>query len=563
MKKTVTKSNVTVNGSNGNDQFTVKGSGNTINAKGGAKDTIQIAAGDRHTINGGNGVDVITVKKGNYHTIKGENGNDKITLSNIGWNGSSWNTWGDKDLTYGGAGNDTIDVKAGRHEVHGDAGNDTITIYKNAQENNVVYGEAGNDNITVKGSNYHTIYAGSSSKKGADTITIAGGTKTTVYGEEGVDKITVSGGREHVLYGGAGKDQILIGKKIGGTQVNNVVVYGEEDADAITVNVGDSHEINTGAGKDIVTINSGSGHIIRNKIDQWNDGFGGNDVIKINKKAGNGISVVGINSSSETVKVYGGNNHTISLGDGEKQNILIAGGKNHNITTGNDKDIITVQNKAHVSRILTNGGKDEITIKSGAYVNNNNNGYWNMSIETGEDDDKITIEKDAGNNICFKTENGNDKIYIKGGNNHTAYTGDGIDTIVVTGGSGHEIHLESGQNNVTLSAKNITLNMNANADDSITLNWGTNRGLYTIYATKNNSIATVDTLTITNAKMDDFTFSCNDSYWHRNLLLTNTDGSKILIDYWADGDNKTSFDGIKFADGTLSFDDINKKAGWA
>ena len=565
MKRTFKGTGKTYKGTNGNDQLTVKGSNNTVNARSGKKDTIKIAAGDRHTINGGNGVDVITVNKGNYHTINGDSGNDKIILNNTGWEGSYW----DKDLTYGGTGNDTILVKKGRHEVHGNAGNDSITIYSGALESNVVYGDAGNDSITVKGSNYHTIYAGSSTKKGYDTITIMGGTKTTVYGEDGVDKITVTGGREHILDGGDGKDIINIGSTKVKTKPASVTVYGGEGNDKITVNKGDSHEIYTGVGNDTVTVNYGSGHIIGNKDNKWNDGYGGKDVITINKKAGNNITVYGIDSSNETVNVYGGNEHEITLGNGNNK-VLIAGGKNHGVSTGDDRDIITVKNKAHVSNIRTNGGDDDITIGGGAYVNNNSNGYYNRSIQTGSGNDKVTFNKDAGNGTMVKTEDGDDKVYVKGGKNLSINAGEGKDLIEVTGGSSLTIDLESGQNTVTVSAaKDVTLSMNSNSDDRITLNWGTNRGLYTINATNNSSIATVDTLAINNAKVDSFTFQIeHNGYYSKNLLLTSTDGSKILIHYWADENNPTSadsqtcFTGIKFADGWQSFATINKKAGW-
>jgi Ca2+-binding RTX toxin-like protein len=518
--------------------------------------------GERNVADARKGNDIITVKKGIYHTVKGGAGNDTITLKNVGWNGNNWNNWGDKDLAYGDAGNDKIYIKAGRHEVYGGTGNDAITIYASAQEKNVAYGEAGNDKITVKGGNYHTIYAGSSTKKGWDTIEINAGTETTVYGEEGVDKITVKGGRDHIIYGGEGKDVITVGSTKVKSKPSSVTVYGEEGVDKITVNKGDSHKVYTGNGKDEVIINGGSGHTIANKNEEWTEGFGGNDKIIVNKKAGNNMTIRGIDSSSERVEIYGGNDHSIRLGNGENQRIIIGGGKNHTITTGDDTDYITVQGKkTHAARIQTNGGDDTILVKTGAYVNNNNNGYWNMSLETGSGDDKVTIAADAGNGIGMKTEDGDDKIYIRGGKNHFAYTGKGDDIIEITGGSGHTIHLEEGSNKVTASAKNVTVNLRSNSQDNITLNWGTDRGLYTINANSNSSIALEDKLII-KANKESFTFSYSGSYWGADLLMTSTtdSSSKILINKWYYGGNPTAFDSIQFANGKMSFADINKKA---
>ena len=268
------------------------------------------------------------------------------------------------------------------------------------------------------------------------------------------------------------------------------------------------------------------------------------------------MKIYGLDSSNETVNIYGGNQHYIALGAGENK-VLIANGKNHEVHTGNDKDRITLQNNAHVGYLVTSGGDDVITIESGAYVNNNNNDWW--SLRTNDGADTVTIKAGAGNNSYVRTDEGNDKIYIRGGNNHKVWTGDGTDTIEVTGGSGHEIQLESGKNNVTVSAKDVTLHMSHDADDSITLNWGKSKGLYTINGTENNSIAATDTLTINNAKFAYFTFEATTD-WYKDLLLTSSDGSKILIEGWAKGTEKTSFSGIKFADGFKSFDTINKQA---
>ena len=144
----------------------------------------------------------------------------------------------------------------------------------------------------------------------------------------------------------------------------------------------------------------------------------------------------------------------------------------------------------------------------------------------------------------------------------------------MTGGSSHVINLKGGSNTIkTTTAKTVTINLNSSAEDNITMEWGNNRGLYTINAGKNSSIAMEDTLTITQAKRDSFNFSYEktgngSTSIGVNLLLTSTtdSSSKILITNWMHGkafssfDQSTSFDCIKFADGKMSYADINAKA---
>ena len=557
MTKTWSGKGKTYKGTNGNDQLTVKGSENTVNALGGKKDTIIIAKGHNHKINGGNGVDVITVKTGNYHKINGDNGNDNITLKNKGWDGSGWGGyWSSKDETYGGAGNDTIKVYKGRHRISGGIGNDTITLYGNTEDRNEIYGDAGNDKITVKGGNYHQIWAGSSTKKKKDVISIEKGNEITVWGQEGIDEIKVTGGNKHTLYGDEGNDIFSIKK------ASEVKMYGGIGKDKFTIYGGSNHTIETGDGKDTVTISGGSAHTIKNT------GNGGNDVITINKKAGDNIKVTGHDSANETVNVYVGKGHEISLGNGENT-VLIAGGINHNVYTGSNNDKITVTgSKTHVNNIGTGAGNDTVTVKNGAFVNNNNNDhYWSrVSITTGDGDDKVYIESNAGDYSFIDTKADDDMIYIRGGKSHTVYTGTGNDVIEVTGGSEHNIILEQGENQVTLNAKALTVHTNNDAADNITINWGSNKGISTIYAGGNNSVAVKDYLTIKNAKASDFDFTYQSSGWYSDLVMSNANGS-IVIDNWAytysmSDIKQNGFDGIYFGTTKLSFDAINNLAGF-
>ena len=356
MKKTIKKSNITVDGSNGNDQFTIKGSSNTVNAKGGKKDTITIAAGDYHTINGGNGVDIITVKKGNYQHINGDKGNDKIILYNKGWSGEFFHGWGglwgsdsDRDVTKGGAGNDTIEARKGRHKIYGGTGNDKITIFGTAEDSCEILGEKGNDTIIVKGTKNrhsidsgtgndkitvyggdgHTISAGSSTKGKKDTILVKNSKNSTINGQEGIDKITVTGGAENTLNGDAGNDILL-------------------------VSGGSKNSVNGGDGKDEIRIKSGSEHQI--------DG----------------------GAASDKIYISGGNNHVVYTGAGN-DTIEITGGSGHRINLGNDQNTVALKVKGGVIVNTNSEAIDNITIDK-----------WNSGVgQCTIDASKNTFGKDT------------------------------------------------------------------------------------------------------------------------------------------------------------------------
>ena len=588
-KKASLKNKSTLYGSPSNDTLTVKHNQVTVFAGKGKKDVINVTKGSKHKIYGEAGTDVINIKStGTGMKVYGDD--DKGTKSKITSN-DTFNIYkGKKNYFYGGKGTDTFNVYGGgttkaSNYLYGGAGSDVFVIGKDSTGKAVVKDFAANEKVKVSG-NTSNIYAsgknmiikGGKEGKAALTLESAKGKTFTVTDSNNsytVDKQSLVGVKlkrnitgtftaasfvttidaRNVkntidVNGNAKANTIYVANADGG------IFRGGSGKDTIIINGGNNHTVETGDAKDSVTINAGSGHFIKNTDN------GGDDIITINKNAGSNISISGHNSANETVIVNGGDNHTIKLGDGNNK-VTIAAGKNHYVLTGNNADSIIIDN-AHVSYIATGAGDDTITIRNGGYVIKKiiNSAADSRPIETGDGDDKVYIEANAGNGTYVTTGNGDDEIYVRGGKNQQIYPGQGNDTVSVTGGSGHGIHLgaESGRNTITLSAKDMYLNTNWNAADRITVNWGKDMGDNTINARGSNSEAIKDTLTIKNIKIDDFSFTVQN-FAHSKDLVLSSDSGTITISNWL-FEARKGFDGITFADGYLTYEQINQKAGF-
>ncbi|QDC09586.1 tandem-95 repeat protein [Oceanicola sp. D3] len=266
--------NDTIDGMSGDDTLT-GGEGDDYILGGGGNDYIDGGAGDDELI-GHNNVDTIIGGDGN-DTVDAGSGDDYIdTSGNIdafGVSGSPdqgypgiWapddNPNDDKDIVYGGAGNDTIITGDDDDYIEGGDGDDTIdagfdddTVLGGAGDDTIVGGE-GND-IIDGGDGNDTIYGGLDPAfpdvlnipdeegdlrpdNGDDVIHGGAGNDTIygqddddlIYGDEG-DDIIDGGVDDDEIYGGTGNDTIIGGE-------GEDELYGDDDRDTfIGGNAGD------------------------------------------------------------------------------------------------------------------------------------------------------------------------------------------------------------------------------------------------------------------------------------------------------------------------------------
>lgn len=142
----------------------------------------------------------------------------------------------------------------------------------------------------------------------------------------------------------------------------------------------------------------------------------------------------GSNSASviDNVKVYG-NKNTVRVLNGNDVVTVYKGGS-HKIYGGDGKDRISITKDAG-ENIFVNGGKgvDTITISGGG-------SYSNHEIHGDAGNDNITVAKDGNamrSNIYGDA--GDDIIKVNGGVQHKIYGGGGADTIRINGGGGHTV----------------------------------------------------------------------------------------------------------------------------
>lgn len=266
-------------------------------------------------------------------------------------------------------------------------------------------------------------------------------------------------------------------------------------------------------------------------------------------------------NAADIISVYGSKNKVYGLGGKDK--ISVYKGDRHEIFGGSGNDIITISKKSgdHIE-VEAGKGNDHITVSVGNYHDLEGGagvdiievtGGKGIEIDGGAGNDEITVKKGtrfeidggSGNDIIRITggksheidgDTGNDRIYINSGKSLDVEAGSGKDKLYIKGGSGH-IDLEDG------TQKN-----------SVTFTWSGSIGRFTVDTAVKS---TKDVLTIKNADSTDFLFKKSG----RNGLIIdckNTAGN-ILINDW---NSHKTFSGITFADTTLSFRQINKKAGF-
>ena len=622
---------------------TIRGTGKKYTGTAGA-DTLTVV-GRKNTVNGARGNDRITVSKGSGHKVYGHAGSDTIIVSaasssyiygddakgkvagkdKISINGGKNNT------IYGGGGADTISVNKGSgHKVYAQAGNDSI-IVKSAT-GSYIYGQGGKDRISVRGGSGNKIYGDDAKGKvaGSDKITISGGKKNTIYGGKGADTITVNGGSS-TIYGGKGNDVFVIGKnstgkatvmdlragagnldkvKISGGAVKNIkalgnnrIITGGQSAQLtlkgakpykfIVADIDGEYTVSsssidmtlkknyTGSYYASSFVNNIDASYVKSEITTvrgntknnrikvaWVDGGtyqggAGNDTITVT--AGNNHRIYGEDESgpskgNDTITVTGGNGHTI-WGQYGDDNITVQNGTDHKIEGNDGNDTISVTGGRH-HVISGNDGNDRISLE---YVKGNGiqaDGYgysvYNSTIThvyAGDGNDTITVRNSSNLRV-----NGGDGIDTSTVSNSSAVFIDNCGTVTVTNCKDTFIVPPSTEGNnvnrVTISGtgNDVTIYQSSNAKDIITVNWSNSFGKLYIDAGRLGETKYGDTLKI-NASINDFNFY-KDKVSGQDLYIIGKKGGSIVIDgYSYTGSNsarETSFiNGITFNNGTF------------
>lgn len=132
----VTTTSITVNGSTGNDSFTLANGTNSIT----------VSFSGLESINGGTGDDTITLSSSGTFTVNGSTGTDSLTLAA---GGNTVSASGFESITGGtGADHITITDTSGAHTLTGSTGADTIIITGSTGADTIVFATDGNDTVT-------------------------------------------------------------------------------------------------------------------------------------------------------------------------------------------------------------------------------------------------------------------------------------------------------------------------------------------------------------------------------------------------------------------------------
>ena len=570
-KRSISKINGTLKGTNAADNLTVKGKHNTVYAKKG-KDRITLSKGSGHKIYGESGNDTITIGKtaGSGNRIYGDDaknktaGHDKIVING-----------GNNQYIYGGKGNDTITINGGNnHYIFGGQGFDTFAIGKKfagtvtikdfgselrnnadtlkiigntisktkiSKQNIIV--TAGKSTIKLENTKGRKIFVQDSrgdymmsdtavelygNFKGSvntstfsptlkslsgternDTITVSSGSNTKVFTRGGDDTVFVTKGNGHIVDTDKGHDTVTIS---GGQEVE---VFTDIGNDKIIVNGGSAHSINSGSGNDEIFINAGSDHFVVRQMNY--DPIYGNEYVEIGKNAGDNIHILSFNNSmhgDETIVVNGGNKHWIQLANDGKQNVTV--------NNGNDTEV-RLSGGVEPAAVTVNGGKNCEIVCSGSNV---------------EATYEINVLKGEGHSVKME----------------------------------HYVNDFSNNANIVIAAKNVTLDLgNQLGSNNVTVQWSNNIGKLYIEAYKDFESSGLDSyLTVSGAKRDDFDFTKYPEFvivpgyepMFAGFVLSvkskvNPDCKIDVYNWWGD----KQFSGITFVKGEssefLSYNEIN------
>lgn len=343
-------------------------------------------------------------------------GNDAIVLGGKGSN-----------LVYGNAGADTITQGgnvAGQGQafdstsfetIFGGKGNDTITLQGGTATTVGGVTTAASNNVGAK----MAIYGG----EGTDTISIqngGNGAVTSIFGGQGAadstdsaDTITFNGGGTVNIFGNAGADTITLGGTQGAggvagtiTAGANVTVHGGIDGDTVNINVG-ATTVATVAGVVTGTTVAASATIVAY-------GDEGADTINVNNNAGTTV----IYGDTAAADAAGGNDTIVYSGQGTAT--IYAAGGNDTITL-NGAGTATADSTS-TTTVFGGNGNDQVTI--GAH--SDSIGTFNLTLGAGSDTvlaNTKTFQTVVGQNINvtdFTIGAGNDSITLTTGNAQTS-----------------------------------------------------------------------------------------------------------------------------------------------
>ena len=397
------------------------------------EDALDPTSGDDDIIEGYSGDDSITAGSGDdtvdggpgNDTVYGNSGDDLITCGIPGYGpdglpdvqifpGTPFDQFpdNDRDLAYGGQGNDTITTGDDRDTVYGNSGDDDINAGVDDDE---VYGGKGDDLINdPQGADY---IEGNS---GDDTIIAGIDTFSDYVGDDpnlpnplypGVlsDPNTTDG--MDTVYGGQGNDSIMTGDDadtiIGGS--GDDTLHGGIDDDYIEGNSGND-DITGGHGSD--TIYGQSGDDLINAGDSsllWGQEPDATDPVPEN-----GLDLV-----------YGGDGNDTIYGQ-DDDDTLFGGRGDDMIDAGIDDD--SVEGGSGNDTLIGGQGDDTMDGNTGEDLINGNSG--DDSLEGGQGDD--TIYGDGGDDTL--RGNGDADELFGGSGDDSIDGGAGNDTI--TGGDG-------------------------------------------------------------------------------------------------------------------------------
>jgi Ca2+-binding RTX toxin-like protein len=490
---------VTVNGTAGNDNIQVSGTGSSVTVAG-LPATVTIAgaesANDRLTIEGGAGNDVITaagLAAGVIGlTIDGGAGNDTITGS------------AGADTLIGGDGNDTVIGGRGNDVAFLGNGNDTF-IWNPGDGSDIVEGQAGTDTLVFNGANVNENIDISANGQRVRLFRDVGNVTMDLNGIEHIQLNTL-GGSDNINVqdlSGTGVTQVAIdlgavpGKTGGDGAPDTVTVNGTAGDDHISVSssgggiavrglaaevtianadAGDSLVVNGGAGNDIIdasglragqisnlTINGGDGNdtITGSAGNDTVIGGRGNDVANLG--AGNDTFVWNPGDGSDTVEGQAGIDTLQFNGASVNENIDIsANGGRAKLFRDVGNVTMDLNSVEHIN-VAALGGADTITVNdlAGTGVSQvaldlgsaaDPNTPDTVVINATNGDDVINVADNNGvvtisglaETVTISDFNANDRIVINGlgGNDVISATGLGSAMqLVANGGDGDDVLL--------------------------------------------------------------------------------------------------------------------------